>query len=342
MLTATAGPHGERHGARDVVEGVPVHRLAIPLPFGVPVNPFAPRDVRAILLAGRYDVVHVHAGVVSPFAYDGLKVALDLGRPVVVTWHCVLGHSEPLGRVWGRLRDWSSRPIAFTAVSDVAAEPLRRILGAGAEVRVLPNGVDVTAWRAPAIAHGDEVRLVSAMRLARRKRPIPLLRMVSAARDRVPETTRIQLSILGSGPQRALMRAVIRRHRMTDWVDLPGRLDHTELVETYRRSDVYIAPAQMESFGIAAIEARAAGLPIVARSDSGIREFVQHDVEGLLADGDEAMVDAIARMVTDPALRQRISAYNHAHPPVQDWDHVVAVADLEYARAARILGRVAA
>jgi endonuclease I len=54
------------------------------------------------------------------------------------------------------------------------------------------------------------------------------------------------------------------------------------------------------------------------------------------------MVDAIARMVTDLSLRQRISAYNHAHPPLQDWDHVVAVADLEYARAARILGRVTA
>ena len=58
-----------------------MHRLAIRLPFELPVNPFAPRDVRAILLAGRYDVAHVHAGVVSPFAYDAMKVVLDLGLP---------------------------------------------------------------------------------------------------------------------------------------------------------------------------------------------------------------------------------------------------------------------
>jgi glycosyltransferase involved in cell wall biosynthesis len=342
VLTATPGPHGERHGAHDVVEGVPVHRLAIRLPFGVPVNPFAPKDVRSILLAGRYDVVHVHAGVVSPFAYDGLKVVLDLGRPVVVTWHCVLGHSEPLGRVWGRLRDWSARPIAFTAVSDVAAEPLRRIVGPEVEVTVLPNGVDVAAWRATPIPHGDEVRLVSAMRLARRKRPIPLLHMVSAVRKRVPASVRLHLSILGAGPQRRLMNAVVRHRGMAEWVDLPGRLDRAQLLETYRRSDVYLAPARMESFGIAAIEARAAGLPVVARSDSGIREFVQHDVEGLLAAGDDDMVDAIVRIVAEPALRQRISDYNHTNPPIQDWDHVVAIADREYARAVRILAGAAA
>jgi glycosyltransferase involved in cell wall biosynthesis len=184
ILTATPGARGERHAAIDHVEGVPVHRLAIRLPFGLPVNPFAPRDIRSILLSGRYDVAHVHAGVVSPFAYDALKVVLDLGMPMVVTWHCMLGRTERLGRWWERLRDLSSRPVAFTAVSALAAEPVRRMLGAGVEVTVLPNGVDVSAWRAGPLPRpdGDDVRIVSAMRLARRKRPIPLLRMLSRVR----------------------------------------------------------------------------------------------------------------------------------------------------------------
>jgi glycogen synthase len=341
VLTATPGPRGERHGAQDLVEGVPVHRLAIRLPLGLPVNPFAPKDVRSILLAGRYDVVHVHAGVVSPFAYDAIKVVLDLGLPMVVTWHCVLGRTEALGQVWERLRDWSARPIAFTAVSDLAAQPLRRILGEPSQVSVLPNGVDVAAWRAARVPHGEEIRLASAMRLARRKRPIPLLRMVFEARRRIPDSTRLHLSILGAGPQRLAMRAVVRRRGLAGWVDLPGRLDQAQLLETYRRSDIYLAPAQMESFGIAAVEARAAGLPIVARADSGIREFVQDGVDGLLASDDAEMVDAIVRLVTDSALRQRISDHNQTHPPLQDWDHVLERADQEYARAARILGRVA-
>ncbi len=342
VLTATPGPRGERHGTVDVVDGVPVHRLAIRLPFGLPVNPLAPREVRAVLLSGRYDVAHVHAGVVSPFAYDAMKVVLDLGLPLVVTWHCMLGHSEVLGRWWEHLRSWSERPAAFTAVSDLAAQPLRRLLGDGNPVQVLPNGVDVEAWRTdPAPGDPDDVHLVSAMRLARRKRPIPLLRMASAVRKRTPDRVRLRLTVLGDGPSRPVLRAAIGRHGLRSWVDLPGRVDRAGLLETYRSADVYVAPARLESFGIAAIEARAAGLPVVARADSGVREFVRDGVDGLLADSDEAMVDALVRLVCDPVLRQRFADHNRAVPPVQDWSFVLGRADEEYARAARILAAAA-
>jgi glycogen synthase len=338
VLTATPGPRGERHGVVDIIDGVPVHRLAIRLPFELPVNPLAPRDVRAILLSGRYDVAHVHAGIVSPFAYDAVKVVLDLGIPLVVTWHCMLGRSETLGRWWERLRPWRGRAAAFTAVSELAAEPLRRLLGAGVPVEVLPNGVDVDAWRVVPKPHDvNDVHLVSAMRLVRRKRPIPLLHMVSEVRERTPDTIRLRLTILGDGPAARPMRAVMRHRGMASWVDLPGRVDRAQLLETYSQADVYVAPAHLESFGIAAIEARAAGLPVVARGDSGVREFIRDGAEGLLTDDDDDMVAAIVRLATDPALRQRIADYNRTTRAVQDWPFVVQRADEEYARAARIV-----
>ncbi len=286
--------------------------------------------------------MHVHAGVVSPFAYDGAAVVLDLGLPMVVTWHCLLGHAEPLGRLWARRHRWTEGPVAYTAVSDLAAEPVRRILGR--EVTVLPNGVDTGEWRGAGTgrdAAAGEVRLVSAMRLARRKRPIPLLGMARAVRERVPASTRLRLTVLGDGPQRPLMTAFARRHGMSSWVQLTGRLDRPAMLETYRRSDVYIAPAVLESFGIAAIEARTAGLPVVARVDSGIREFVHDGVEGLLAQDDAGLVDAVTRLVMDPVLRQDISRHNQAVPPVQDWQFVQARAQEEYARAAGLLERAA-
>ena len=109
------------------------------------------------------------------------------------------------------------------------------------------------------------------------------------------------------------------------------------MLEIYRGADVYLAPARLESFGIAAIEARAAGLPVVARSDSGVREFVRDGVEGLLVDDDDEMIEAIVRLVVDPVLRQRISQHNRTVPPLQDWAHVVARAGEEYRRATAIL-----
>jgi glycosyltransferase involved in cell wall biosynthesis len=254
----------------------------------------------------------------------------------------VLGRTERIGRLWAGGKDWSTAPLAFTAVSDLAAEPVRRILGPDQPVTVLPNGVDVAAWRVSPVPHDPhEVRLVSAMRLARRKRPIPLLRMVSALRDRVPEGTALRLTILGAGPLRRAIRAVARRHGMAGWVELPGRLDHEQMLDEYRRSDIYVAPARMESFGIAAIEARTAGLPVVALAESGIREFVRDGVEGLLAADDSEMVEAMHRLVTDLVVRQRIADHNRRTPPVQDWPYVQRRAEEEYARAVRLVEHAA-
>jgi glycosyltransferase involved in cell wall biosynthesis len=245
-----------------------------------------------------------------------------------------------LARWWQHLRGWSDRAVAFTAVSQVAAGPVRRMLGDEADVNVLPNGVDVAAWRSSPTEDRStgEIRIVTAMRLVARKRPVPLLHMLSRVRDRVPDDVALRLDILGEGPTERAMRRVVRRSGMGDWVHLPGRVTPAELRTRYANADLYVAPARLESFGIAALEARAAGLPVVARSDGGVREFVAEGVEGLLAGSDEEMVDAIVRLVSDSPLRQRISSYNALHPPLQDWSYVLTRADEEYARATRLVG----
>jgi len=68
VFTATPGTHGERHGATEVVDGITVHRMALRLPWDLPVNPLAPLTMRDRLAT--FDVAHVHMGVVSPFAVD--------------------------------------------------------------------------------------------------------------------------------------------------------------------------------------------------------------------------------------------------------------------------------
>ena len=177
VFTATPGPHGERHGVVDQVDGVPVHRLALRLPWELPVNPFAPPELRRRLSQGGFDVAHVHMGVVSPFAVDAARVTTGLGLPTAMTWHCMLGALEPALRAAGFVRGGPAGGVAMNAVSGVAAEPLRRLVGDAGQVAVLPNGIDVARWAAPAAGPrrrpGDGVRLVTAMRLAGRKRPEP-------------------------------------------------------------------------------------------------------------------------------------------------------------------------
>lgn len=338
VLTATPGTHGERGGFVDDVDGVAVHRLALRLPFELPVNPLAPRLLRRRLTEGGFDVVHVHMGVVSPFAFDCARVATDMGLPTAMTWHCMLGSLEPVFRATRHVRAWASRGVAMSAVSAVAAEPLQRIVGSEGVVNVLCNGIDVDRWasptgQVPACEAGGGVRVVTAMRLAARKRPMPLLRIMVRVRAMVPAETAISLEILGDGPDRGRLERFIETHDMRGWVRLSGRVTRDEVRATYAAADIYVAPAPLESFGIAALEARTVGLPVVGRLGSGLEEFVKDGLNGYLAADDEAMAGSLARLIIDDELRGSMAEYSRSIPPEQSWGRIVDGAEAEYRRA---------
>ena len=336
VFTATLGEQGQRHGFVEDVDGVPVHRMAIRLPWQLPVNPLAPPEVRRRLAAGGFDVAHVHMGVVSPFATDMARVALELGLPTAITWHCLMERSQPVFRLLGHARRWGARGAALSAVSGVAAASVQAVVGRGSEVRIFPNGIDTALWRPPARAPrgpGEPVEVVAAMRFAARKRPLAVLEVAAKARALVGDDLPMRLTLFGEGPERGRLERFAHRHGMTDWVSLPGRVARDELRERYWDSDVYLTPARLEAFGIAALEARTAGLPVVARLDTGVGDFVVDQVNGLLGADDDGLAVGLARLLTEPELRARIATTNRTVTPDQDWPSVAALAEAEYHRA---------
>jgi glycosyltransferase involved in cell wall biosynthesis len=336
VFTATPGARGERHGVIEVVDGIPVHRMAVRLPWELPVNPLAPPEVRRRLRSGGFDVAHVHMGVVSPFATDLARVALGLDLPTAITWHCLMERSRPVFRALGHARRWGRQGAALSAVSGVAAASVQSVVGEGSEVRVLPNGIDVGTWApgsAPLRDPGAPVEVVASMRLAARKRPTAVLEVAEAARRLLPAERAVRLTLFGEGPERGRLERYVAAHQMGDWVDLPGRVTRDELRESYWRSDVYLTPARLEAFGIAALEARTAGLPVVARADTGVADFVTDGENGVLGADDQAMVRGLVDLVADDAVRQRIADHNRTVAPAQAWPAVVDLAESEYRRA---------
>ena len=344
VFTATTGPKGECRGAVEAVavDGglVRVHRLAEPLLGGLPVNPFAVGEMRRRLASGGFDVAHVHVGVVSPFAWDAARVATGLGLPTALTWHCVLDRAGVVYRVSGVLRRWVERGAVLSAVSSFAARQAAAAAPAGTEVAVLPNAIDLDAWRphgavgavpggAVARAKGEEVRLVSTMRLAPRKRPVELVEAFAAA----GVADRARLEIIGDGPLRGRVAQRITDLGLTGRVVLRGRAERSELRESYARAHGYLAPTRLEAFGIAVLEARAAGLPVVAMAGSGVDDIVEHEVDGLLVPDDTALAAAIRRVVDDADWRGRVAEHNRSVPPPQTWGTVLADVEAEYRRA---------
>lgn len=333
----TATPDDTREATREVTEGVTVHRLPLRIPGAPPINPFVKDEVRALLAAGNFDVAHGHMGVVSPFATDMIGVAVDVGLPTVATWHCVIDRSAPIFRVLGHARRWGVAGVALSAVSAMAAERVAGISG-GADVHVLGNGIDVDQWRPPTHHVRPEdgvVRIVSAMRFVRRKRPGALIDVLRSAREQLDRTapgTRVEAHLVGDGPQRRLIAAQLERHGI-DWIHLPGRVTREQLRDLHWRSDIYLTTARLEAFGIAALEARTAGLAIAALRGTGVEDFVGDGRNGILRGSDADLATGLAELAADPTRLAQLRTHNLGTPPAQSWESIVETTLAEYARA---------
>ena len=215
----------------------------------------------------------------------------------------------------------------LSAVSGVAAAPIRRIVGTERDVIVLPNGIDNTVWSVDRVKSDDVddkvITIVSVMRLAPRKRPLHLLKMIKKVRERISRDVHLKVLIIGDGPERTSLERYIRAQELDGVVELVGRRTREQIRDVFASADIFVAPANLESFGIAALEARCAGLPVVAKARTGIREFVEHGREGLLARSDRDMVDQIVRLVRDRELRLVISKNNRETASPVDWSDVV-------------------
>ena len=316
-------------GPRDV-DGIKVHRLDVPLlPFNIPFTPKSFRLVAEILRDERVDVAHFHGGIVSPLAYFAAYSSQRAGIPTVITTHCMWSYATPAFGLLDRLFHWRDWNAVLSAVSSVAAAPVRRIVSDARDVIVLPNGIDNRAWELPSRAGREDdlddnaITIVSVMRLAPRKRPLHLLKMIKRVRGALASETRLRVVIIGDGPERASLDRYIRAHGLADVVELAGRRTREQIRDEFSCADIFVAPANLESFGIAALEARSAGLPVVAKARTGIREFVEHGREGLLARSDKDMVDQIVRLARDRELRLVITKNNRETSSPVDWSDVV-------------------
>ncbi|EAP97312.1 N-acetylglucosaminyl-phosphatidylinositol biosynthetic protein [Janibacter sp. HTCC2649] len=344
VVTATPGDtrdttHDVEIDERDGTS-VLVHRLPLRIPGAPPINPFVKDEVRELLTSGGFDVAHGHMGVVSPFATDMIGVAVDAGLPTAATWHCVIDRSGPIFRALGHARRWGEAGAALSGVSSMAAERVSGIAG-GADVQVLGNGIDVDRWRPTpddaARPTDGVVRVVSAMRFVRRKRPGALIDVLRSAREQLDRTTphvRLEAHLVGDGPQRRLIAAQLQRHGI-DWIHLPGRVTREQLRDLHWRSDIYLTTARLEAFGIAPLEARTAGLAVAALRGTGVEDFVTDGRNGILRGSDDDLATGLAQLASDPTGLAQLRAHNLATPPAQSWDSIIGATLAEYERAAR-------
>ena len=319
-----------------VVEGIPVHRVHTPLMPGAGFAfwPGALGEIERVIREEEFNVVHAHASVVSPVAFAGALAARRAGLPSLLTFHSMLHRSSFFLGASEALFAWNQGGIVLSAVSSVVAEQVARWIP-GASVGVLPNGLDTRFWRArPNEPANGEIVFASAIRLSRKKRPLRLVRAFADAVRFVAGAPAMRLVVAGSGPEAVPMRRLADELGVGARVELAGQLSRRALRDLYARSHAFVLPSERESFGIAALEARTAGLPVIAMLASGVRDFVRQGIDGLLARDDAELTRHISRLALDAPFREYVRHRNASVVPPYDWRDVRATHLELYALAA--------
>jgi len=328
VLTSFPGPA--------VVDGIRVQRLPVVRVPGAQIAalPGAHSVVRRALANGGFDLVHVHVGLIVPLAYHALIASTALGMPTVATVHSVWRHFAAPLRLVGRAVGMPRRPVRWTAVSPTVATCMRPLVGT-ARVDLLPNGIDRAWWGTMAsavAAEGDpwgvrtpgEVRVVSVMRLQPRKRGLALVRAFAHAHAMARRHgVRLRLRLVGNGVEAAPVRWLASWLGVGDAVTVTGWLPPGEVRATLRHADVFALASRLEAFGIAALEARACGLPVVARQGSGPADFLETDRDGWLVRDDAELAIALGTLATDPARRNSLAAGPTPALETSDWSVVL-------------------
>jgi glycosyltransferase involved in cell wall biosynthesis len=318
-----------------IVDDVRVHRIDTPLAphFGFLRSAAGVRAIGRALEQEQVDVAHAHVSIVSPAAIGCAIEAERRGIPSVVTFHSVVPRTDLLAhamRLAFRTNRWRAR---FTAVSARVAREVQPAAG-GHAVAILPNGIDTAFWQPgadrPTQRRDDAFELLSVMRLNAKKRPHALVDIMVRVRALVGATTPIRLRVVGDGPLRRSLARAIARAKLGDSVELLGRRSRDEIRQLLAVTDAFVLPTIRESFGLAALEARCAGVPVVAMAQSGVAEVIAHTQEGLLGRSDAELAAHLATLIRDPLLRTAIASHNASTPTPFDWPRVVEAHEAVY------------
>ena len=302
-------------------------------PLDLPVDPAAPKAFMEYIEQWRPDVVHLHMGEFTPVVQALLLRLRESTVPTVLTVHSLWSPlvTAPIFRAIAHGLHLDEDSIAWTGVSELVNDQIRDALGPGVDVRVMPNGVDAPAWLRMPVAHRPLIA-VCATRFAPRKRVGQLISILEdVAAELGPQTLGAQgplrVVIAGEGSTLEQTRQRVAKKGLDQWVFLPGRMARDELADLYARADVYLAPSVRESASIAGREARAAGLAVLTRSQSGLAEAIEDGIEGVLADTDDDFIDTLVSWTRDPGTVHEIQEHNRANVPDSDWSKVLPVTE---------------
>lgn len=231
------------------------------------------------------DLLHVHYALPHALAAHLAREMLGDGRVrTLVTLHgtdiTVVGTDPAYRRV---TRFGIDRADGVTAVSRWLADETVTVFGTTRPIEVIPNFVDLERFRPGgdagvrnSLARPDEALLVHVSNFRPVKRVGDTVRLLAE----LSKTTPARLVLVGDGPERPLAEETARSLGVTDRVTFLG--EQSDIEGVLAAADLFLLPSESESFGLAALEAMASGVPVIGTRTGGLPELVEDGVSGHL------------------------------------------------------------
>jgi L-malate glycosyltransferase len=284
-----------------------------------------------VIVNQRLDLLHVHYAIPHASAAFMAKKIVEAshGRqiPVITTLHgtdiTLVGRDKTFAPVVAFSINQSD---AITAVSKNLRDETYQIFNIEKEIQVIYNFVDtrrfhkkpIDAFKRVIAPNGERI-LLHASNFRKVKRVQDIVRIFEIVRKRMPA----KLMFVGDGPERADAESLCRELDICDDVRFVGKQEQME--EILAVADLFLLTSEYESFGLAALEAMAAGVPVISTNAGGLPEIAIQGVTGFLNDiGDiEGMSENAIRILEDEATLKRFKANALAHAKNFDIHRIV-------------------
>jgi glycosyltransferase involved in cell wall biosynthesis len=281
------------------------------------------KHLRKILSEINPDLLHAHYA--TSYGYMGTRTRF---HPYVITgWGADIFDSVKNPVMRSVVRTALSSADALTVLSEIAFKKVQYLTGRSADL--IPFGVNVNQFR-PAIRNEDGKFRIGTIRTLTEKYGVEYL--IRAFAILYPKHSNIHLKIVGDGKLRDNLEQLCVNLNISDRVKFHGYVNQKAEPEKYYQIlsglDVFVIPSILDSetFGVAAVEASACGLPVIASDIGGLTEVVRHNETGIIVPPKDAegIANAIGSLLIDPDRKVQMGrAGRERAVKLYNWDESV-------------------
>ena len=267
--------------------------------------------VRELHSTAAVDIIHAHGPL--PCGHAAMLLANELGIPYVVSVHGLDAFSTTQVKGWpGKwCRRISTRVYTSSrrviCISERVRERVIEGMGRNCRTSVVYNGVDATFFAPKPDSESNVMMVLSVGTLIPIKGHDLLIRAIASLRN---EFSSLKLDIIGEGPERLALKALIDRLALGDRVRLLGRQSREEVARAMQTCTVFALPSRYEGLGCVYLEAMSTGKAVIGCRGQGIADVIQHGVNGFLVgpDNERELTLALGMLLRDAPLRSRLGA----------------------------------